>query len=516
MAHPTPVPAHGLDQLMARFRAPELTEAMTGFDSVDPLRQAFAGKTSAHAGRASSPLPADRWQDHWDRLSRAPVAELGPAQRLAYVHIPFCSTKCNYCGFFQNTSKKERIDLYVDALMREIQLSTAGGRLQQKPIQALYFGGGTPTELSPEQIVRLGKAFADYLPLSNDCEITFESRFHGFDSERMDACYEAGFNRFSMGVQSFNSKIRRGLSRIDSREQMLAQLLELTDYNQAVVVVDLIFGLPHQTMETWLDDLDTLINSPVTGVDLYQLIMMGSTRLAKQVEEGKMPPAATTAFKADLFKAGIEKMQAAHFQRLSVSHWTRNGRERNRYNHLVKAGAEVIPFGSGAGGNIAGHSTMLQRSLEPYFDAIDAGQKPMLMMTAPTPLQPLFNVAGKGFDLGWLDLKAMQKATGFVSSDFNWAEHCAPLFDAWCDRGLAERRGHFLDLTLAGQFWNVNISQGMQQYLQAGFGVESRGGGHPAGIPKTGGHPAGIPKTGGHPTGIPADHPPVAAPAPEG
>ena len=454
-----------------------LTEAMTGRSVPDPLRHAFDLKTSAHSRGAGTPLPPMMWQESWNQLMSKPFDE---GKRAAYFHIPFCRTKCSYCGFFQNTTKEAMVEKYVDYLVREIEMTAQLPNVQSAPIQAVYFGGGTPTDLSAEQIRRLGKVIRDNLPLSNDCEMTFESRFNGLTDDKIDACVEAGFNRFSLGVQTFNSEIRRKMSRIDTEEVLNERLQKLMSTGQIAVVIDLIFGLPYQTMDGWLKDLDKLVESGIDGADLYQLILMGNTRMAASIEKGSMPEPANTAEKADMFKAGIEHLNKHNYRRLSVSHWGRTSRERNIYNHLSKSGCDVIPFGSGAGGNIAGHSMMLHRNLDDYFAAIDNGDKPVMGVVAPSSLYKAFGAAGASFDLGYLNLKEMDK------SGFDFSTRCEPLFEEWVNNGLAERSGHYLNLTLAGQFWAVNMNQGLQAYMLELTEEVAESGNHMGGHNKTG------------------------------
>ena len=454
-----------------------LTEAMTGRSTPDPLRYAFDLKTSAHSRGAGIPLPPMMWQESWNQLM---AASFEGGKRAAYFHIPFCRTKCSYCGFFQNTTKEAMVEKYVDYLVREIEMTAQLPNVQSAPIQAVYFGGGTPTDLSAEQIRRLGEVIRKNLPLANDCEMTFESRFNGLTDEKIDACVDAGFNRFSLGVQTFNGEIRRKMSRIDTEEVISERLQTLMSTGQIAVVIDLIYGLPYQTMESWLTDLDKLIESGIDGADLYQLILMGGTRMAASIEKGSMPEPANTAEKSMMFKAAIEHLNKHNYRRLSVSHWGYTSRERNIYNHLSKSGCDVIPFGSGAGGNIAGHSMMMHRKLDDYFASIDKGEKPVMGVVAPNSLYKAFGAAGAGFDLGYLNLKEMDR------SGFEFSTRCEPLFNEWVQNGLAERSGHYLNLTLAGQFWAVNMNQGLQAYMLELTGEHAESGNHMGGHDKQG------------------------------
>ncbi|CAM3421249.1 heme anaerobic degradation radical SAM methyltransferase ChuW/HutW [Parendozoicomonas haliclonae] len=437
---------------------------LTGLHCPDPLRHAFAAKTSAHAGRSAlGHFEPEDAQRQWNSIMEQ---EASPQMRLAYFHIPFCRTHCSYCGFFQNASKVDAIEKYVGYLEREIELTGKGTYVQSQPINAVYFGGGTPTDLTADQIRRLGKAIKAHLNVADDVEMTFESRFNGLDDDKIAAAIEVGFNRVSLGLQTFDTFIRRKMSRIDTKEFLLERLDHLCAQGNVSTVVDLIYGLPYQTVDHWLEDINLISNQTAShGVDLYQLVMMGFTRMAQQVEKGSMPAPGDTAFKATLFKLGVENMIANGWDRLSISHWGRksaDGRilERNIYNHQTKAGSEIIPFGCGGGGKVNGHSVMLHRNLEPYYAMIDAGKKPMMAMMHVDPELATNRALGAAFDLGRLNFNTFDTAAGADIS-----RHCMPLFEAWQKNGLAELDEHNLNLTLAGQFWNVTMNQALNNYL---------------------------------------------------
>ncbi len=446
----------------------QLDTDLTGHHCPDPLRHAFVAKTSAHAGRGSNgPLSPEETHRVW--RGQQPVTT--PETRLAYFHIPFCKTHCSYCGFFQNTSKEQEIARFVDSLEQEIIQTGQMAWVQSQPLSAVYFGGGTPTDLTPEQIIRLGDAIKKHLPLADGVEMTFESRFTGLDDTKIQACIEAGFNRFSLGLQTFDTFIRRKMSRIDPQEVLLERLEHLAKQQGVTTVVDMIFGLPWQTEEHWLKDLELINQTGIHGADLYQLIVMGQTRMAQSIAKGSMPAPGDTPFKAGLYQMGVETMQANGWDRLSLSHWGRPDaegkvRERNIYNHHTKAGCEMIPFGCGAGGKVNGHSVMLHRALEPYHAMVAAGQKPIMGMMAADPQLALSRVLGAGFDLGRLDLAQLAATTMNSDMGGDIVSHCRPLFEAWQNNGLAVLDDNSLTLTLAGQFWNVNMNQALNNYLE--------------------------------------------------
>ena len=167
-------------------------------------------------------------------------------------------------------------------------------RLSSAPIQAVFIGGGTPTSLSPENAGRLLSTIQRCLPLANDYELTFEGRVHDLVPEKMDVWFRNGVNRMSLGVQSFDTKVRQAVGRIDDGETVFSHLQELLSYNQCAVVIDLMYGLPYQTMDVWHKDVETLVESGIDGADLYQLNVFEHSDLNLAIQRGKLPPAAPT------------------------------------------------------------------------------------------------------------------------------------------------------------------------------------------------------------------------------
>ena len=215
-------------------------------------------------------------------------------------------------------------------------------------------GGGTPTALQADDLRRILKEVRAVLPLANDCEITVEGRLSNFGPDKMEACFEGGANRFSLGVQSFDTEIRQAMGRVSDRDTLIRQLQLLQSYDQAAVIVDLIYGFPMQTMERWLADIATAQSLKLDGADCYQLNVYRNTPLAKAIESGRLPAGADVPMQSAMFAAGVKAMQKGFYRRLSISHWARTSRERNLYNLYVKGRAHCLAFGPGAGGNLDG------------------------------------------------------------------------------------------------------------------------------------------------------------------
>ncbi|MBX9494883.1 heme anaerobic degradation radical SAM methyltransferase ChuW/HutW [Yersinia enterocolitica] len=409
--------------------------------------------------RDSRPLPAESLEDNWQALLQK---ALPPNKRLLYLHIPFCATHCTFCGFYQNPLQTDSTARYTDYLLRELSMEASSPLLQGGPIHAIYFGGGTPSALSAQQLHSIISQLRKSLPLAPDCEITVEGRIFNFDDERIDACLEAGANRFSVGVQTFNTRIRQRMGRKANRDEAIHFLTNLASRDRAAVVCDLMFGLPHQTPETWQEDLAIVRQLPLDGVDLYALNLLPTTPLAKSVENNRIE-LPTLAQQCDFYCNGAESLAQAGWHQLSNSHWARTTRERNLYNLLIKQGADCLALGSGAGGSLQGHAYMQHRSLDNYYRLIDSGQKPLMMMTQASGEHPWRAKLQSGIEVGRLDLSEL------ITDPYP----LMPLIAQWHQSHLLKDDSFCLRLTDSGRFWASNIMQALQNIIPSLITTES-------------------------------------------
>ena len=436
----------------------------------NPMSGAFPHKRVVHAGLNGTLISPKESQSVWDTVMRG-APKRGQMQ-CAYIHIPFCKTKCTYCGFFQNGTSQSIEDNYIDGLIGELKLASESPRLKDGLIHAVFIGGGTPTSLSPANSERLLKAIKEYLPLANDYELTLEGRIHDLIPENLEVWMNNGVNRMSIGIQSFNTKVRQMVGRLDTKETVLERLATLKAYGQCSVVIDLIYGLPGQTMEVWEQDLSDLVSSGVDGADLYQLNVFDGSDLNRDIASGKVPPAATTSMQGDMFEFGRTYLEARAYRRLSAAHWSANNRERSLYNILAKAGVPMFPFGSGAGGNVDGYGMMLHRALKPYEDMVSRGEKPFMALMKQSDLQPFVNQVVSQLEQGYLDINTLVAMDSRLD-ELNW------LYKLWEKRGLVSYNGLLYKLTSAGEFWTVNITQSTleaMEYILTGknsFALES-------------------------------------------
>lgn len=448
--------AYQLEDMFAAV-SEEQRELQFGRASGDPLTEAFPRKRVVHAGVRGEVVPPAEAQETWRTVMNTP-AKKGELQT-AYVHIPFCKTKCLYCGFFQNAAQQSAEDDYVEALIEEIESAADAPRLKGGLIHAVFIGGGTPTSLSAENAARVLSTLRRVLPLANDYELTLEGRIHDLVPEKIEAWFANGVNRISLGVQSFDTKVRQSQSRIETREEVLERLRLLKSYEQCSVVLDLIYGLPGQSMEVWQQDLDDLIASGIDGADFYQLNVFEGSDLNKRIAEGKLAPAATTKEQAKMYAFAHDYMKKRGWRQLSMCHWACSSRERSLYNALAKRGVPMFPFGSSAGGFLGGYAVMLHRVLQPYAMLVASNQKPIMGLVKQSEIQPFSNCAVNMLEYGLMDLSRLEAMDERLTG-LRW------LYELWEKRGLVAFNGVQYELTIAGKFWEVNIAQTTVECIQ--------------------------------------------------
>jgi oxygen-independent coproporphyrinogen-3 oxidase len=424
----------------------------------DPLHEAFDRKMTVHAmPRGESVLPEELpglWTNVMSSQKGLPI-------RTIYIHIPFCEGHCLFCGFYQNAYRSDLARQYTDALVHEMEFSYKAPFIDARPFQAVYFGGGTPTALPAESVTRLVSTVKNLFPLSNDCEITLEGRIYNFTKEKIKAALSAGVNRFSLGVQTFDTRIRKRLGRKDPKKKVFESLTYLRDLGKASAIIDLIYGLPGQSLYIWDEDIKTFVSLELDGCDLYQLNVFRGGLLEKSVAKGSLPRPATLKEQADYYVRGVELMEAAHYRRLSMSHWARTSRERSLYNLFSRGRSDCVPFGSGAGGWLGNYFFFVEGDLKDYLSAMKAGRKPLSFGMRRSQRDFLFREISYQMELGYCDLEQLSKR-----HNFDLLTILRPIISQWEKAGMVKLTDGCLYLTRSGEFWEVNLSQMLIDRLQ--------------------------------------------------
>jgi oxygen-independent coproporphyrinogen-3 oxidase len=321
------------------------------------------------------------------------------------------------------------------------------------PVRVIYFGGGTPSSLDIESLKSVAKALKESFRLANDCETTLEGAIHDFSPERIDGFLEAGFNRFSIGIQSFETEVRTRLGRRSSRETAIRRLKDLKERDMAAVIIDLIYGLPGQSLSMFETDLKIADDIGLDGLDTYQLNVFPKGPLNKAVEEGTIAPPALLSEQGRYFAKGYEFLTERRWRTLSLSHYAKTFRERNFYNPWAKRRADVLAVGAGAGGFLGSYAFYRLPNVDSYLKNAENNVFSPSFVTYPSPDEALSSFVVSEMETGSLNLARL-------FSDFNPdPEPLRNLFQNWEEAGLVSMKGDYLELTLSGRFWGVNLTQ---------------------------------------------------------
>jgi oxygen-independent coproporphyrinogen-3 oxidase len=420
-------------------------------EGTNPLESAFENDAGPHPGVQGTHLPAESVINAWNKAASAIDRSF---RRAVYIHVPFCRSRCSFCPFYTYKSNDGELAAYADTLVQEMKMVSVLPLATGHPIHSVYFGGGTPTDLSAPNLYRLLCTVRDRFPLANDCEITVEGRISGFTTEKMRACIDGGANRFSIGVQSFDTCIRRGVGRRADTHEILSALDHLCSLDSAAIVIDLIYGLPGQTMETWTNDIEIFINETgAHGMDMYKLKKVPGSMLTDSGKSTGLPDAKQMG---QMYRRGSDIMTERGFACLSNCHWARGTRERNRYNTDTAFGGTCIPIGCCAGGKISNYRFFQESDLKRYYESVNAGRKPIgSAIKQPEHSDYCEEIAGQ-VALGVIDLDIIERYAHTSMHELSrlisqW-EKCGLLYFISPNRA---------ELTTAGRFWSNKIAHSL-------------------------------------------------------
>lgn len=265
-----------------------------------------------------------------------------------YVHIPFCLHRCHYCDFNTYEGQEDLYGPYLDALLRHID--SLG---EQPQATSVFFGGGTPTLLSPAQLGSVLGAIRDHSGVRENAEITVEANPETVDERYFEGLLAAGFNRVSIGVQSLRPSVLQGLGRTHGPERALAAISAARRAGVVDVNADLIYGSPWESADDWRASLEGVIGSGVDHVSAYALTVEAGTPLATLVNTGRIPDVDPDV-QADRFEVAASVLAAAGFHRYEISNWARPGRA-SAHNVLYWSAGDYLGVGAGAHGHRQGH-----------------------------------------------------------------------------------------------------------------------------------------------------------------
>ncbi len=291
-----------------------------------------------------------------------------------YLHIPFCARICPYCDFNRYVNQDHLVPAYVDALIGEIALT----RAEIGPVRAetIYFGGGTPSLLEPEQVARIIDALHDAFAIVPDVEVTLEANPERLDEAKLAGFRAAGINRISLGVQTLQAHGLRVLGRAHKPKVPEQALRMAREAGYDNLSLDFIFGWPGQTVEEWRTDLQTMLAWQPEHLSLYSLIVEPGTPYHEAVRTGKLVPVDDDTT-ADMYELAIDLLGEAGWQQYEVSNWAREPGLESRHNAIYWRNGHYLGLGAGAHGHIGNVRASKLRLPAKYITEVREGRLPV-------------------------------------------------------------------------------------------------------------------------------------------
>jgi putative oxygen-independent coproporphyrinogen III oxidase len=280
-----------------------------------------------------------------------------------YVHIPFCAARCDYCDFATWTDRSHLIDAYVDACVTDLARRRADG---YPPATSVFFGGGTPSLLTADQLGRI----LDATVRTDDAEVTVECNPDSVDASKLCAYRDGGVNRLSFGVQSMSAHVLAALGRTHDPAHVTTAIALARDAGFEHINVDLIYGTPGESSDDWAATLVGALALDVSHVSAYALTVEPATPLGLRVAAGAAAP--DDDVQADAYLAADAMLGAAGLDWYEVSNWARPGHECH-HNWLYWTEGNYLGIGCAAHGHTDGRRWWNVRTPERYLAAINAG-----------------------------------------------------------------------------------------------------------------------------------------------
>lgn len=358
-----------------------------------------------------------------------------------YIHIPFCDHKCIYCDFYSIITS-DNIKNYLTSLKKEISFY-AKRYAKEKELITIYFGGGTPSLMMPGYIEEIIDYLKSEFSVSQNAEITLETNPGTVDKNKLAEFRKSGINRISIGIQSFNKDELEFLTRIHDSDTAVNTVFSTVDAGYDNISLDLIFNLPKQTKDIWLNNLKNAIDLPVKHISAYSLILEKGTILNKMVIDGKVR-LQDEDYDADLYEKTIDFLSCNGFNQYEVSNFAKPGYEcvhnKSYWNYK-----DYLSFGTSAHSFVDGIRWWNCSSLKFYITSIEAKNNAVIgseKLTIDEMMNEYVMLAlrGEGLNLEELENKF----------DENWFKKNENYINTLFNEDFLIRNNNFLKFTKKG------------------------------------------------------------------
>jgi oxygen-independent coproporphyrinogen-3 oxidase len=361
--------------------------------------------------------------------------------RVVYVHTPYCDKICSFCNM-NREQLKDDLDSYANYVASEFDKYGQYRYFQARPVDVIYFGGGTPTIYKPHQLEIILSAIGRNITFGEGYEFTFETTLHNLSDEKLEIMQKYGVNRLSVGIQSFNDRGREFYNRTYDRNEVIRRIKDLKSKFNGEVCVDIIYNYPNQTIEEVVSDARTVKELDLGSSSFYSLMVHEGSNLSHDIRDNKVQMNDNLVKERELHDAFVNELTSdSDYYTLELTKIAKKGRDNYRYIKARNNGGDTFPIGNGAGGNVGNIGIYRMRP-------------GMTMMSKQTPYhQKIDRVIGalqfpefsKEFFQNLLSDKEMEVLKGKI--------------EEFKQKGLIEETEDKYILTESGFFWGNNVSR---------------------------------------------------------
>lgn len=329
--------------------------------------------------RYTSYPTAPMWKEIDEKIYRFHLEKSSGPLSL-YFHIPFCKTMCLYCGCSVILNrKKENEEKYVEYLLKEIAL--VGRYLKGRPVTQLHFGGGTPTQLDMVHLETIFQALDETFEIDYSSEIAIEIDPRTVDEKKLASLKQMGFNRVSFGVQDLDPKVQEAVKRRQTEEMTKETFYAARKLGFNGINIDLIYGLPLQTVKTFTRTVDEIVKMSPDRIALFSYAKVPWLKPHQKAMRDEDLP--STEEKFAIYQMARERFQRGGYRMLGMDHFTKDelcigNVQRNFQGYTLKVAKDSIPFGVTAIGDVECGYFQNVKELESYYNFLDAGRLPVV------------------------------------------------------------------------------------------------------------------------------------------
>lgn len=383
---------------------------------------------------------------------------------VVYVHIPFCTHICDFCVYcHEQVTSKEQLEKYTQAVINEIQLYGKKAYVSGLSVEAIFFGGGTPSILTSEQFTRILKTCQETFQCVEGCEISTEVNIQSATEKKIEQFRRAGVDRISAGIQTFDDSTRETLG-LSYKQQYLRDWIKMeSQYGFPVMALDLMYGNPKQSVEAVRNDVEIAASLGISHISLYQLCLIQATLLFDNMQKyGWQLPDEDVSYQ--MFQAADEGLRRNGFHNTVVPEYSLSGKESVFWNQNFNPDYERLSFGASAYGYLSGRTYQNASDVGKYIEMVEQGRFPLDTISEElSSLQKLERSLIFQSRKQVIDSKSLEEKYGDLYKQYYEETICKLIED-----GLANQDNTDIRLTLPGMYLQEDIATKFMKSLFEG------------------------------------------------